>query len=456
MNLTSLIGRICNKDVKSIGLFGLGKSNQRLAQILLSEGWHYGFTCRSSSENQDTEKTDVRKSYFGDSALSDICEDILFLSPSVRRSDSLLCAVENSGCKLSSDVELFFSAGPKNVLAITGSDGKSTVTYLTSKLTEATLGAMPAGNFGLPLCELISRDKLSGAVVELSSFQLMYTKPKVSRALITNITENHLNWHTDFNEYIQAKKNIFENADIRALIPDGEVCEHIAIETGADILISDKLCATELNRRYHPSLTVTRECGSLCINGVPYISEALFLRCENYNILNFMCAIALSLGFSDKDTAIELAKSFRGLPHRKEVFLIRGGITYINSSIDSTPSRTASTLSTLKHPAVVIVGGASKGLSYQPLTDALISCAKAVILTGASAVELFALLEQNRELKDRIYLETDFDCAAALAVKIANPGDTVILSPAHTSYDRFENFEKRGEYFKKIIEEITK
>lgn len=456
MKLTSLIGRLCNKDVKSIGLFGLGKCNKRLAEILISEGWGHGFICRSSNTCEHSEIIDVKNSYFGDSALTNIREDILFLSPSVRRCDSLLRKAECAGCMISSDAELFFHANPKNVLAITGSDGKSTVTYLTSKLTEASLGAIPAGNYGLPLCELIKRDKISGAVVELSSFQLSYIKPKLSRALITNITENHLNWHSDFDEYIRAKKNIFENAELRALVSDGDICERIAKENGADIIISDKASATELNRKFHPWLTVTRECGSICVNGIPYIPERIFLRKESYIILDFMCAIALSHGFSDKEAAIELAKSFGGLPHRKEVFLTHGGVTYINSSIDSTPNRTAITLSTLPSKSIVIVGGAAKGLSYEPLVSALSSYAKAVIFTGDSALELALLFERVNALSGRIYIESDFDAAAELAVRIAKPADTVILSPAHTSYDRFENFEERGEHFKKIIREITK
>lgn len=456
MTLTSLIERICNKDVKKIGFFGLGKSNRRIAEILLSEGWCYGFTKRSTKEDARGEALDVRRSYFGENSLSELCEDILFLSPSVRRSNELLRTAKNRGCTLCSDAELFFSSTPKNVLAITGSDGKSTVTYLTSRLTESTLGAPAAGNYGLPLCELIGKSHYKGATVELSSFQLTYTKPKVSRALITNITENHLNWHADFEEYIRAKKNVFENAELRAIVPDGEVCEGIAKEMHTDILISDRASAIELNRRYNPKMTVTRELGCICIDGIPYIPLKA-IRCkEDYNILNFMCAIALSHGYSDKSAALTLAESFVGLPHRKEIFLKKHGVTYINSSIDSTPVRTANTLSTLKAKAIVIVGGASKGLSYAPLIAALRKHAKAVVLTGESAPVLLPLLEQNRELSRCVCLEPDFDRAAELAVKIADVGDTVILSPSHTSYDRFENFEVRGEHFKKIIKDITK
>lgn len=455
MKLTSLIGKLCNKDVKKIGLFGLGASNKRIAEILLEEGWQHGFTLRSSDPIQRSIAPYINSSYFGEYALTDIQEELLLLSPSVRREDKILRVAESSGCILSSDSELFFSSNPKNVLAITGSDGKSTVTYLTSKLTEATLAAPPSGNFGLPLCELLRNGEPKGSVVELSSFQLTYMKPASTRALITNITENHLNWHKDFFEYISAKKNIFANAQTRAIVPDGEICERIALEENIDVLVSDKLSSIELVRKYRPKLTVTKELEHICINGTPTIPLSAFLRTEDYNIKNFMCALALGWEFTDKDTALELAKSFSGLPHRKEIFLTKNGIRYVNSSIDSTPSRTEITLSSLSDKAIVIVGGASKGLSYEPLIRAIKSHAKTVILTGQSANALFGVFSGEKDFPT-IHLEYDFEYAVELAVKIATPGDTVILSPAHTSYDRFENFEERGEYFKKIIKKITK
>lgn len=457
MKLTSLIDSLCNKDVKKIGFFGLGRSNTAIAELLASEGWRGEFTLRESSARTEAVfQFGISRSYYEVDAISDITEDILFLSPSLRRSEALLRAAEDTGCTLSSDAELFFFAKPKDVFAITGSDGKSTVTYLTSQLTKPTFDASPAGNYGLPLCNLIANDKLRGAVVELSSFQLSYVTPKVSRALITNVTENHLNWHKDFNEYISAKRNLFKNAECRAIALDTEVCRKIADDGGADILISDIHTSRELCSLYHPELTVTRELGCICVNGEPYMRDDVFLRSENYSIRNFMCALALSYGYTDKDLATELAHSFGGLEHRNECFHSHLGVRYINSSIDSTPSRTAVTLSALTSPAVVIIGGAAKGLSYAPLIRALRLCARAVVLTGESASTLFPLLQSDAELNGKVYREEDFDSAVTLAVGLAEVGDAVVLSPAHTSYDRFKSFEERGLRFKALIKEITK
>ena len=457
MNLTSLIGKICNKDVKKIGLFGLGRSNTDLAQILLSEGFSGKFICRQTTHGApDASVLGITDTRFGDEALSDFCEDAVFLSPSVRRTDALIRAASDAGSILCSDAELFFAAEPKNVFAITGSDGKSTVTYLTSRLMSGVFDAPPAGNYGLPLCRLISADKLCGCVVELSSFQLNYIKPRVSKAIITSISENHLNWHEDFEEYVRAKTNLLQNAQCRIIVADGEECHNIARSMHTDVIVSDKHTAKELQSLYHPEITFTRENGYICVNGKPYVPTDIAKRSEDYNVRNLMCALALSYEYTDKDSFCELARSFGGLAHRNEHFLTRGGVSYINSSIDSTPKRTATTLATLSSPAIVIIGGATKGLSYDVLTDALCKYAKYVILTGESTASMLRILEECSDLRGKIFTAKKFEDAAKLSVRLSKSGDTVILSPAHTSFDRFENFEQRGDYFKRIIEEYTK
>ena len=456
MSLTSIIRTACGKDVKKIGFFGFGKSNKAIADILFRENPNYTFTYRSSEKSEIPQFFSKELRYNENKAFENITEDVIFMSPSVRRSSDFIASTKRAGCTLLSDAELFFLSEPRRVIAITGSDGKSTVTYLTAKLTEKTLSAPPSGNFGLPLVSLIANGECSGAVVELSSFQLQYMTPRVNRALITNISENHLNWHSDFNEYIQAKKNIFTNAKLRAITLDDTVCKKIAKEFQPDIIISSEHSALELNRLYKPEIAVTLENGSISVNGNPYIkTDDIFLK-ESYNIKNFMSAIALSFELTEKSNIISLAKTFHGLPHRKEFFAKHRGVSFINSSIDSTPSRTAKTLSTLDMPLVVIVGGSSKNLSYEPLIRALSESARAVVLTGETAPKLYELLNELKDFEPTVYYEPDFNSAVTLSAKIAKPGEAVILSPAHTSYDRFSNFEERGELFKNIINEITK
>lgn len=456
MSLASIIRTSCGKDVKRIGFFGFGKSNKAIFDILKRENPSYVFTYRNSQRNETPPGFSAEQSYFGDAAFKNITEDVIFLSPSVRRSDDFIALANRAECLLLSDAELFFLCEPRRVIAITGSDGKSTVTYLTARLTEKSLNATPAGNFGLPLVSLIKNNECSGAVVELSSFQLQYMTPRVSRALITNISENHLNWHTDLNEYTEAKKNIFTNAKLRAITLDDAICKKIAREVSADVIISSEHTALELNRLYSPELTLTLEGGYVSVNGNRYVSiEDIFLK-EAYNIKNFMSAIAMSVGLTEKEDVISLAKSFRGLPHRKELFAKHKGISFINSSIDSTPSRTAKTLSSLDMPLVVIVGGASKNLSYEPLIRALSESARAVVLTGESADKLYELLSGIKDFEPKVYYEPDFVAATLLSASIAKSDEAVILSPAHTSYDRFSSFEERGELFKNIINKIIK
>ena len=172
-----------------------------------------------------------------------------------------------------------------------------------------------------------------------------------------------------------------------------------------------------------------------------------------HNVENYMTAIALTWGYVSPETIIETARSFGGVEHRCELVREFDGVKYYNSSIDSSPTRTEAALRAFRQKVIVICGGYDKHIPYEPLAKPLIDCAKSVVLTGATAPKIKNALLSSPEYMGQppIYESETFEGAVETAKKIASPGDIVILSPASASFDRFKNFEERGNYFKEIV-----
>ena len=175
-----------------------------------------------------------------------------------------------------------------------------------------------------------------------------------------------------------------------------------------------------------------------------------------HNIANFMAAIALSFEKCENEDIISLAKQFKGLPHRCELVGCVSGIKYINSSIDTTPKRTLSTLNSINGRVILLLGGRSKGLDFSTFSEEVSKKALAVILFGEARTQIYEGLIKCKALKESgipILSYERFSEALCHIDEIARQGDTVLLSPAATSYDEFQSFEERGELFKKFAEE---
>lgn len=448
------------RRIKKIGFFGLGKSSLGMLEYFKEKYDGISFVLRTDKRIPLSElrrALDFNEIYAGDCALENLGEDMLFLSPSVRRERFYDMS---NGIILSSDAEFFVENTSSDIYAVTGSDGKSTVTTLTSMLLENCYEkAYAIGNIGVPMTPLTDIPKNAAAVCELSSFQLMYFAPKTKRALITNISENHLDWHTSFREYISAKENILKNAQERIINADCEISMNIAKNYPIFALYSASKNYKNLQKTAKSENYIYLNCGCIELNGEK-ILDTDEIRCKSlHNIENFMAATAMCLGFPIKEHVTRVANEFRGLLHRCEEFAKVGGVRYINSSIDSTPKRTATTLTSLQGKLIVILGGRGKGLDYSPLLDPLKKKAKAVILTGDNGKEIEELIRLDPDFERLgilVAYESDFDAATKRAVQLAASGDTVILSPASTSYDRFSNFEERGIHFKSTVNKLLK
>ena len=451
--------RILNFDylgipISKVGFIGYGKSNKGVLKYLKSKYPYLSFTVRSLSLKDEIDfKAD--KIVLGEDYLKNIDEDILFVSPSVRRDIKQIQEAQKRGCIITSDVEFFFSLKKCDTYAVTGSDGKSTTTYLTaSLLSNFYKSAIPSANFGEPLTPHLDDMDGYAYVTELSSFQLMNFTPKTKRAVITNITKNHLNWHKSFGEYIAAKRNILKYSEERIINFDCPISRGFLCDYNAFALISLSANYRELKKKCNAELYFTYENGFLLLNGNKLLHSSEIAIPGMHNVFNFMAAYALGYGkFSNADFS-RLAKEFSGLAHRCNKIGTFNGISYINSSIDSSPKRTVATLSVMKERVIIILGGRSKGLDYKELLPSLKEKTKYIILTGESGKEIENILKNEKRLFGFdipfTYID-DFFYSLEFASSIAVFGDTVLLSPASVSFDRFSNFEERGEKFESFI-----
>ena len=444
--------------IKTVGFLGLGKSNIGVLEYLNRHYSNLNFILRCENAYKKTNFV-FRKTFLGQNALDCIDEDILFLSPSVRRDRPELILAERRGVILTSDAEFFFSFTNADVYAVTGSDGKSTTTYLSScMLADEYRRVIASGNIGEAMTPHLDDPCGTAHVTELSSFQLSYMKPRVKRAVITNITENHLNWHKSFDEYISAKRNLFYNADERIINFDCKTTRMAVGDFNIFAVFSKNQSERALRGEIRAEHYVSLSNGFITVSGEPILDIKKIKVPGEHNILNFMAAIAMSLGISKKDGITKLAEEFGGLRHRCELIHESDGVKFYDSSIDSSPKRCAATLECFSQRVILILGGRSKGLDFRELLPTLSKKTKYILLTGECRGEIKRLLESDKNFGDGkipFYETEDFENAIRHANKIARSGDSVLLSPAATSYDLFSSFEERGDIFRKIIKDIT-
>lgn len=436
-----------------MGLFGFGKSNRAIFERLSSLPW-LRFTLRDEKMRERPDR--IGRICLGEDCFLPPYEDILILSPSVRRDCDELVRMSEAGTKMCSDAELFFALCNKPILAVSGSDGKSTTVTMTEAiLKKSGVRALACGNLGVPFISALDGD-YDCLVTEISSFTLEYLAPRSTRALITNVTENHLDWHGTFDAYIAAKENLIKNAQYAILSPDTEAAEALIEKHRPRGIFSGRYDFSELARRYPFAERIyTSEGGYLSINGNAVTPVQNLAKKEAHNVKNALASIALTDGLFNTGMGIEALFDFSAPSHRSEIVAIVGGVRYVDSSIDSSPARTSVTLSAMPRSTHIILGGRGKGLSYAPLIPPLLHTSGAIIICGENREEIAAAIGGVTALRERMILCDTLFSAVRAAVRIAERGDTVLLSPASTSFDAFSNFEERGNKFKEYIKNLT-
>ncbi len=429
------------KFIKSVSFLGFGRSNRAVYEYLTKRYPDLRFTIRTTGGASLPSGARVFES---NKLFEDFSEDIVFVSPSVRRDKK-----EFIGKLLSSDAELFFEKNERELFAVTGSDGKSTTTSLAKSLLGNNAYAI--GNIGVPFTYALDYPNDALLAAELSSFQLMDFAPKSKRAIITNITPNHLDWHKSMEEYISAKENVLKNTGEPVFFIDDATTREIQKKHSAFAIASAKLSQSEI-KKLRAQTYVYIDNGAICANGERLLEISDIFRKEEYNLKNFLSAIALCYGFFEKQELRRIAKSFLGLPHRFEPVLALDGIKIFNSSIDSSPQRTLSTLTSHNSPCVLLMGGRTKMKNFEILRDLVEKNAHALVLTGENRYEIHDSL---MPISTPTYIEEDFDAAVSRAFDLAKGNCDLIFSPASVSFDAFENFEKRGEAFITAIKNRT-
>ena len=474
MNISQFNEKFKNKKCD---VLGFGTSNRPLVKMLADAGALVTVRDKNTSVCESREACEISeknvKFIVGENYLENIDADYIFRSPGIRPDEkNILHAVKN-GAVLCSEMELFFELSPVPIYGITGSDGKTTTTTLTHLFLQAQADknykgkSYVGGNIGAPLlphiCEMTDADNCT---VELSSFQLMTMKVSPVRAVITNITPNHLNWHTDMDEYIASKCNIFMHKPISLLVTNAENDITFEIARNTDIPViyfSSKRSSYEsIVPEYKKNCRAIYES-----DGIIYIDDGQsreeLLDCSSiilpgrHNIENYMAAMGITYGLVDKEIYTNVAKGFNGVRHRLELIRELDGVKYYNSSIDSSPTRTAAAISALPKKPIIICGGYDKKIPFDTLASSLIKGTKSVILTGATAEKIFNELKNNPDFSLEelpTVIVPDFKDAVIYAKNSAKSGDIVLLSPACASFDAFKNFEERGDYFREIVSQF--
>ena len=443
---------------KNITVVGIGISNLPLINLLCENGANVTACDRKSEEALGDSALNLKnkgvKLSLGDEYLKNLSGDIIFKTPGMRFDAPELVRARENGSTVTSEMEVFFDVCPAKIIAVTGSDGKTTTTTLISKiLTESGYKCHLGGNIGKPLLsESDNIDEKDIVVLELSSFQLHTMKKSADVSVVTNISPNHLDMHKSYEEYIDAKRNIYIHQD-----KDGILVVNKENEKSYECAKSAK--GTVRTFGYDKNCSVYTTGGEIFAFGEKIMDTKDIKIPGEHNVQNYMAAIAATYPLAKKEACLTVAKTFGGVEHRIEFVRELDGVSYYNSSIDSSPNRTINTLKVFNQKVILIAGGKDKGISYDDLGASLIDKVKLLILVGKTAdvIKKSAVKEakkRNVSLDLPIVILDNYKNAVSFSKENAVDGDIVIMSNASTSFDMFKNFEERGNLFKKLVKEL--
>ena len=444
---------------KTVAIIGIGVSNTPLLELLLAEGIRVT-ACDKRSREQMGEQAEHLEQlgcelHLGADYLKDLDADVIFRTPGLRPDVPEIAACVDRGAVLTSEMEVFFEVCPCTIIAVTGSDGKTTTTTIIAELLKAAgKRVWVGGNIGHPLlCEADGMLATDYAVLELSSFQLMTMKHSPHIAVVTNLAPNHLDVHRDMAEYVAAKENIFRHQsgeDVAVFNADNAITAEQSrrapgrarlfsrqdeVADGVFLRGEDIVCRSGGHER------VVMTTGDIKIPGV-------------HNVENYMAAIAAVDGLVPDEVIRRFAREFGGVEHRIELVRTYRGVRYYNDSIASSPSRTIAGLRSFHEKVILIAGGYDKHIPFDVLGPEIVEHVKLLVLCGATADKIRAAVENAPGYepgKPEILDVTPFTAAVEAARDRAQPGDVVTLSPACAAFDQFKNFAERGKFFKSIV-----
>lgn len=447
---------------KTIAVVGAGVSNTPLAEKLLEGGCDVTVCDKRTMEQlgetgERFKKLGARFS-LGESYLSNLTQDVLFRTPGLHPFVPELVAAKERGAVVTSEMEAFFELCPCRIIAVTGSDGKTTTTTVISELLKAEGYTVHlGGNIGRPLlCDVDTMKPTDFAVLELSSFQLHSMKCRPDVAVITNVSPNHLDVHPSYEDYQESKKNVFmrQGPDDRLVL-------------NADNAITRRFASEAKSRVSFFSREEEVENGAFAKDGVICIAEDGKLRelmptadiriPGVHNVENYLAAFCATRGLVSDETRRQVAMSFGGVEHRLEHVRFLRGVEYINDSIASSPTRTIAGLRSFDKKVILIAGGHDKHIPFDELGDEICLRVKKLFLCGETAEAIKAAVLKSKyydPVKLPVIVTQNYKETVDAASSAAEEGDVVLLSPACSSFDNFKNFVERGNTFKNLINEL--
>ena len=448
---------------KRVAFCGLGVSNTPLAAQFAAKGAHV-LACDKRSREQlgaavDTLEAAGAQLHLGETYLDHLDADIIFRAPGMYYNLPALKAFRAQGVVVTSEMEVFAQLCPCPIVAVTGSDGKTTTSTLIAKILEAQGRRVHlGGNIGralLPIIEEIEPGDI--AVLELSSFQLFSMRAGFDIAVVTNVTPNHLDVHGCMEEYIEAKRNIFrhQNAFSKTVLGyDNAVARSFAEEVRGELrFFSYK---EEVARG-----AFLRADGMLCAASnagvMPLLHKSEIKLPGEHNVENYLTAIAAVHDMVTPQAITEVAHNFSGVEHRIELVSETNGVRWYNDSIATSPTRTLAGLNAFDQTLILLAGGYDKHIPFEPMAGTIAEKVRLLILTGPTAEKIEAAVASHPQYDASaltILRAADLTEAVALAREHAVAGDVVMLSPACASFDAYPNFEARGRHFKELVGNI--
>lgn len=449
---------------RKVAIIGLGVSNQPLIDYM--HKYKAKVTVFDNRIIEDIPKETIKKitDYamdfsFGPNNLSKLKGfDIIFRSPSCLPTVPELVEEAKRGAIVTTEIELLMKLCPGKVIGITGSDGKTTTTTLIYEILKQNgYNCYLGGNIGTPLFTKLSEMTPDDIVVlELSSFQLMGMEISPEISVITNITPNHLNVHSSYEEYIDAKKSIYKYQDKKGILVlnyDNPVTKNLDKEAnGKVVFFSSK---HKLDDGIILDDNIIKECNDKLRRHILNTNSVNLRGTHNYE--NICAALAATKTLVDIEDAINVVKNFSGVQHRLEFVREIDGVKWYNDSIGTSPTRTIAGLNSFSEKIVLIAGGYDKHLDYAPIAKPILENVSKLILIGDTAPKIFDSVKEEAEKQNKdlpIYMCDKFEDIITTAKKVAKPGEIVLFSPASASFDMFKNFEERGNKFKELVNNL--
>ncbi len=385
-----------------------------------------------------------------------LCQfDAVVVSPGVPVRAEVFKRAIDAGVDVIGDIELFAREVNKPVLAVTGSNGKSTVVSMAGALLKAAnINAEVVGNVGFACLDSLEDDSIEAYVLELSSFQLETTfslKPLVASVL--NVSADHLDRYNDLEDYAQVKRGIYQNAT------------HVVFNTEDNRTVPANMAKFDSNVSFGVQAgdwSIVKDNHNVTLRGknVVDINASVLKVAGEHNQLNALAAMAMAslliksnseAGQADLQQTFSVGLAeFTGLPHRAKLVCESDNVTWINDSKGTNVGATVSAIQGMSSPVVLIAGGRGKNADYQPLREVVEKCCSAVVLIGEDALKIKAALADSVPM----YCEESMAAAVKRAALISKPGDCVLLSPACASFDMFKNFEDRGNAFESEVRKL--